>query len=409
MGNLLYLVHRIPYPPNKGDKIRSFHVLQDLAKKWKVHLGAFIDDPDDWKHVDELWKYCADVQLVSMKPLRSKFRSVSGLVFGKPLSIPYYYNRTMAAWVEEKFRNVEFDAILVFSSVMAQYVLSGPSASVLRVIDFVDVDSDKWRQYATGRAGIMRFIYKREAKKLLEFERRVASEFDMSLFVSEHEKHLFARLAPECAGRISSVNNGVDLKRYALDVDYRNPYQPPAEVVVFTGAMDYWANVDAVRWFVEEVWPRIHQARPNAQFYIVGSKPTEEVKVLGKISGVIVTGAVDDVRPYLAHAHVAVAPMRIARGVQNKVLEAMAMAVPVVTSPAGFEGIEADVGNELVVADNADRFVDEVLALFYGERRERLRHAGRRRIEMDYSWDRTLLKLDEVLRPRGYVSDLTDI
>lgn len=397
MGELLYLVHRIPYPPNKGDKIRSFHFLEHLSKHWNIHLGAFVDDPDDWRYAEELSKYCADVQLVELSPFKAKLGAVSALISGQALSIPYYYSAELAHWVEQRQREFDFDAVLVFSGAMAQYVMNDSWKRLPRVIDFVDVDSDKWQQYAESKRGVMRLVYQREANKLLEFERKVAAEFDASVFVSEHERAMFAALAPESANKILAVNNGIDLERYDLSLSFHNPYAEDAEVVVFTGAMDYWANVDAVVWFAKEIWPQVHKSRPKAQFYIVGSKPTENVKSLVQIPGVVVTGSVDDVRPYLAHALVAVAPMRIARGVQNKVLEAMAMAVPVVTTPAGYEGIEAVQGQELLVTESAEDFAREVLEMFSGMRRETVRMAGRKRIEENYAWEHTLQRMDAAL------------
>lgn len=397
MGELLYLVHRIPYPPNKGDKIRSFHFLEHLSKHWNIHLGAFVDDPNDWRYAEELSKYCADVQLVPLNSLKAKVGSVGAFFSGEALSVPYYYSNELAHWIEQRRREFKFDAVLVFSGAMAQYVMNDYWKALPRVIDFVDVDSDKWRQYAESKVGIMRFIYQREARKLLEFERKVAIEFDASVFVSEHEREMFAELAPECAEKIFAVNNGVDIGRYDLNLNFENPYATGVDAVVFTGAMDYWANVDAVLWFAKEIWPQVHKARSEARFYIVGSNPSENVKSLAQLPGVTVTGAVDDVRPYLAHARVAVAPMRIARGVQNKVLEAMAMSLPVVTTPAGYEGIEAIQGQELVVADSSEQFAKEVLDLFSGMRRETVRLAARKRIETDYTWEHTLQRLDAAL------------
>jgi sugar transferase (PEP-CTERM/EpsH1 system associated) len=397
VAELLYLVHRIPYPPNKGDKIRSFHFLEHLSKRWNIHLGAFVDDPNDWRYAEELSKYCADVQLVPLNSLKAKVGSVGALFSGQALSVPYYYSDELAHWIEQRRREFRFDAVLVFSGAMAQYVIDDSWKTLPRVIDFVDVDSDKWRQYAESKGGIMRLVYQREAKKLLEFERKVAEAFDASMFVSEHERQMFSELAPESAEKILAVNNGVDLGRYDLRLNFQNPYAEGVEAIVFTGAMDYWANVDAVVWFAKEIWPHVHKSRPKAQFFIVGSNPAENVKSLGLMRGVVVTGAVDDVRPYLAHARVSVAPMRIARGVQNKVLEAMAMAIPVVTTPAGHEGIEAVEGQDLVVADSPEQFALEVLDLFSGMRRETVRLAGRKRIEADYTWEHTLQRLDAAL------------
>lgn len=397
MRDLLFLVHRIPYPPNKGDKIRSFNILRHLAQHWRIHLGAFVDDAGDWQYVDALREYCVELHLRPLRPLQARLRSIAGFWQGEPLTVPYYHDSSMRAWVEDMRLRSGLDTVLVFSSAMAQYVIDGRWSSRRRVIDFVDVDSDKWRQYAQASRGPMGWVYRREASTLLEFERMVAARFDASAFVSAREAALFHGLAPESEGKITYFSNGVDLDYFDPDASYADPYQKDARIVVFTGAMDYWANVNAVEWFAHAIWPRIRQALPTAEFYIVGSRPTQRVQALGGLAGVHVTGSVADIRPYLAHAQVAVAPMRIARGVQNKVLEAMAMAIPVVTTTAGFEGIEADVGQDLLVRDDAEGFAAEVIELFRSDRREQIRQAGRRCVERNYSWDAALARLDGLL------------
>jgi len=259
----------------------------------------------------------------------------------------------------------------------------------------VDVDSDKWRQYAQSRSWPMSWIYRREAERLLRFERAAGAAFDATLLVSEEEAALFRRLAPEAAPRVHALRNGVDLAWFDPAVEHPSPYEGPGPHLVFTGAMDYWPNVDAVGWFVEEVMPRLRAGFPRLEFHVVGSRPTERVRELAGEPGVQVTGAVPDIRPWIAHADAAVAPMRIARGIQNKVLEAMAMARPVVVSPMGAEGIEAEAGRELLVAESGEAFAGALAGLLQdGKRAAALGRAARERVVAEYGWERTLPLLD---------------
>lgn len=365
MKDILFLAHRIPFPPNKGDKIRSFHLLKYLAESQRIHLGAFVDDPDDWRHIEEIQRYCAETCLLPLNPLSAKFRSLRGFVTGEALSIPYYADRRMSAWVEGVLGRTPVRAAFVFSSAMAQYVEN--HAATPRIVDFVDVDSDKWRQYAANKSWPASWVYRREADRLLAFDRRIAAQSAHALFVSEHEARLFAGLAPEAADRVRPLENGVDTDYFQPTSELPNPYPDAARVMVFTGAMDYWANVDAVAWFADAVFPEILRACPEARFYVVGSRPAAAVLALGRREGVTVTGAVKDIRPYLQYAHCAVAPLRIARGIQNKVLEALAMARPVLASPAAMEGIEVDGASlDARVAEGAEAWREAGLALLRG-------------------------------------------
>lgn len=398
MDDLLFLVHRIPFPPNKGDKIRSYHLLRHLNKNYRVHLATFIDDPEDWQHVGALRAMCADLYCAPLRPWAARLRSLGGLMRAEALSVPYYRHPGFARWVADKLSRVR--RALAFSSPMAQYLFdAGPQ--VRRVMDFVDVDSDKWRQYASSRHWPMSWLYAREAKRLLGYERRIATHFDAGVLVSQSEAALFRSLVPEAADRIAAVENGVDSDYFSPDRPYENPYRDDERVLVFTGAMDYWANVDAVRWFAEEVFPAVHAQNSAARFYIVGSRPDDAVRALAGRPGVIVTGRVPDTRPYLAHARAAVAPLRIARGVQNKVLEAMAMGKPVLASPQAMDGIATCPGLERLVTDSAATMAQMAAALLTGDEHAGLGPAGRACVLRHYSWEANLAHFDALLEAGG--------
>ncbi|HQC73456.1 MAG TPA: TIGR03087 family PEP-CTERM/XrtA system glycosyltransferase [Candidatus Competibacteraceae bacterium] len=392
MRDLLFLTHRIPFPPNKGDKVRSFHMLRCLARHYRVWLGTFIDDRDDWRHVDEVRRYCADLYCVPLDPRRAKLLSLRGLLSGEPLTLPYYRDAGLRAWVERVIAEQRIERALLFSSAMAQYLLGPEHAGLRRVMDFVDVDSAKWTQYAASKPWPLSWIYRREGMRLLAFERTVAAELDASVFVTAEEAALFRSLAPEIgAERVVAVANGVDTAYFDPARAYPNPYPAGERVLVFTGAMDYWANIDAVESFAREVFPTIRHACPESHFYIVGARPAAAVQRLAELPGVRVTGTVPDVRPYLAHARLSVAPLRIARGVQNKVLEALAMARPVVATPAALEGLVPAAELQGWAAREPAELARRVLTLLTDDAEgERLGRLGRAWVLRHYDWEGNL-------------------
>ncbi len=394
MDNLLFLAHRIPYPPNKGDKIRSYHFLKYLAAEFNVYLGTFIDDPHDWRYTQDVDALCAATCYQDLKPLPAKIKSLQGLLTGEALSLPYYKNAALQAWVDATINSQAITKVLIFSSVMAQFIR--PEHKVELVVDFVDIDSDKWRQYADKKTGIARWIYQREAQYLLAYERKLAGLAKTSLFVSEQEAALFKTLAPEASAKVGFVNNGVDTDYFSPDHVYVSPYAPAQDVLVFTGAMDYWANVDAVVWFATQVFPLLQGRYPWLRFYIVGSKPTKAVLELASNPAITVTGRVDDVRPYLAYARLAVAPLRIARGIQNKVLEAMAMAKVVVATTAAMEGIPYRSECSVCVSDDAQQMIDQLGGLLQNSAIPA--PCNREFVVSHFSWQQNIHQLAALLR-----------
>jgi len=403
MGNLLYLVHRLPYPPNKGDKVRSYHLLKHLAARHRVFLGTFVDDPQDEVYVGTVRDMCTDLHVARINPGMAKLRSLTGLLTRQALSLCYYRNAGLQAWVEQTLSDKKIDAIVVFSSVMAQFVEDRPGRVMpARLVDFVDVDSAKWTQYGADHRWPLSRLYRREGERLLAYERAVAANSKCSFFVTENEAALFKRLVPESAGLTHAMSNGVDADYFSPEPTRSSPFAnssvQPAEIpVVFTGAMDYWPNVDAVTWFVADILPDLLLKWPQIRFYIVGRSPTQAVQSLAS-DVVVVSGTVPDVRPYLQHAAVVVAPLRVARGIQNKILEAMAMARPVVASRSCVEAIDARLGEELISADSAEAFVSEInVLLLSAERAAAIGHAGRQRVLQNYSWPAHLAKIDKYL------------
>jgi len=393
MKNLLFLVHRIPYPPNKGDKIRSYNFLKGLSNDYNIHLAAFIDDAEDYQNIDKVEDLTASSFFVNLNPSLAKIKSLSGLITNKALSVPFYHNYKVQKWVDKTIRDNKIEKIFIFSSVMAQYVEKHQTDCV---IDFVDVDSDKWLQYSQKEKWPMNWVYKREAKTLLEFDSRVAKLAKMNIFVSQEESQLFTSLVDIDPKKVSFVNNGVDTEYFSVNESYNSPYNKPENIIVFTGAMDYWANVDAVTWFVREVFPIIKHQCASAQFYIVGSKPTKQVMYLASTEGVFVTGRVEDIRPYLRFSSIVVAPLLIARGIQNKVLEAMAMGKKIVATPQAIEGIKI-VDQEVYIEESAEDFAKQVLLLLGNTQTNLYVEENRQFVQKNFSWDASLKRLTHII------------
>lgn len=395
MKKLLYLVHRLPYPPNKGDKISSYNMLKYFSARWRVHLGTFIDDPEDWQHLSSVQEMCEDTCIQDLPRAKKITGSISGLLTGRSLSVAYYANRALQDWVKSSVERECPDAVLVYSGVMGQFVAENMPAQVPVVFNAEDVDSEKWRSYAASKSWPVSWLYAREAGKLLQFERKMAIATDVSMFISEDEAALFKRLAPESAHKTFHRKQGVDSNYFDPGHSFDNPYAGGEKPLVFTGAMDYWPNIEAVCWFCEHVLPALRDRDPQVLFCIVGMKPTEQVQRLAELPGVRVTGAVPDVRPYLHYALAACLPLRIARGIQNKALEAMSMMLPVLATGSAMTGIEQPPGTLSLVAEEADEMIELAVDLLAKPRQQN--RAGRECVIQNYNWDTNLKRLESVL------------
>ncbi|WP_448502271.1 TIGR03087 family PEP-CTERM/XrtA system glycosyltransferase [Sphingomonas sp.] len=381
-GETLFLAHRVPYPPDRGDKIRAWHLLRHLSARGRVHLAGFADDPRDLNHDTVLAEVCASHTVLWRGKAKGR-AAIEGLATGRPVSLAAFHDRAMRGHVRRLLAERPIDTIFVFSGQMAQYVPADWQGRFF--MDFCDVDSAKFAAFAERGPMTWRWLMRREARLLQAFEAATAARADASLFVSEAEAALFRKATS--AADVHAVENGIDCDRF-------DPATPPVEaarpLIVFTGQMDYAPNIEAVCWFAHEVLPAI-----QGHFAIVGRAPAAEVRALAN-QRVTVTGEVDDVRGWLAAADLVVAPLKLARGVQNKVLEAMAMARPVLATPAAAEGI--DHAGTLAVADSAGAFADTARAMLADRARsEALGRAARARVEARYGWDARLATLDALL------------
>jgi sugar transferase (PEP-CTERM/EpsH1 system associated) len=389
--SILFVAHRIPYPPDRGDKIRSWNILKALARLGTVHLACFADDEADAAHLEGL-RAALEGRLgeayVEIRRTGKAEAAVRALLARKPISLTLFDSDRMRAFVARLLAGDPAATVFAFSGQMAQFVPLGARL----VMDFVDMDSAKFDAYAR-QGGLLAPVHRREAERLFAFEREVAARAEVSLFVSDAEAALFRDRAALPGADVRALHNGVDLDFYDPGAVFARVPRAEGALLVFTGQMDYAPNVDAVTWFAEDVLPVV----PNARFAIVGRNPSDAVKRLAAHDRVIVTGAVPDTRGWIAAADAVVAPLRIARGIQNKVLEAMAMGRPVVATSAAFEGIEAVPGRDLLVADGAEPqgrairrlLSDSVLAATIGA-------AARQRMEA-YRWEARLAPLAGIM------------
>ena len=400
---ILFIGHRIPFPPNRGDKIRSHHVLKELARLAPVHVACLADDDADLAEEVELAAIARSYKLVRRaKPLA--LAGVQALARRKPVSLTAFYDAALAAYVRALVASGRIGTIYVFSGQMGQYVPSDFTGRL--IVDFVDVDSAKFAAYAQKRGPLLGWVDAREARVLRQVEAQLAARADISLFISEAEAALFrAGLTPEerdaCTVRV--IGNGIDTGLYdpGLVEPERRMHAATAPRLIFTGQMDYAPNVAGVVRVAQRILPLVRRAFPQASFHIVGRNPTEAVSALSLIDGVHVWGRVEDMRPWLRAVDIAVVPLEIARGVQNKVLEAMAMALPVVLTSAAASGIDATPGEHFVVAGSDAEIADALVALARDPAHARaLGEAARGFVLEQQSWQSALAPLAAMILGR---------
>jgi polysaccharide biosynthesis protein PslH len=400
---ILFLAHRTPYPPDKGDKVRSFNLLSHLAKRHELSLVYWVDDSRDLDHASYLRSLCKGLVIpVRLKRGLAMARALWALLTGRSFTEGYYGSVSFQHAVERTLSNGVFDAVFVFSSAVASYAKNIDSK--IKIIDFVDVDSDKWGQLAKVSPFPLSMLYRLEQKRLLDFDVEISRWASSSLFVSAAEAALFRQQGGK--GAIEFLANGTDLELRRLPVG-QMPFhtagregvrQPDGPRLIFVGTMDYYPNIDAVQYFAKEIFPLIRQQFPRAIFQIVGRSPTKAVRRLNHIDGVQVLGEVSEVRSYLLQADVSVAPMRIARGVQNKVLEAMAMGIPVVASPAAIQGIEVTDGEDVLTGASPEEFALKVTMLLTdAELRKAITKRAWNTMKQLYNWELIGTKLEALL------------
>jgi sugar transferase (PEP-CTERM/EpsH1 system associated) len=401
---ILVLSHRIPFPPNKGEKIRTYHQIQFLASRGHeiVVLSPYEGEAESG-FARELERELSIE--VMMFPLRAKWlRLLWGLATNRPLTVSYFYSSELQRAFDDLVASSKCDAVLCTSSAMASYVFRSEGLAKERglpgtrlIMDFMDLDSDKWNQYQANSALPMSLVYSREARLVSRLETDSYQAFDACFFVSANESLLFAEQLPE-SSKVRVMGNGID-----TDVFFPDPIRQVSghPVFLFTGVMNYRPNEDAVEWFVDAVWPSILSAWPEAEFIVAGMDPSPKIQQLGKIKGITITGFVQDIVPFYQKATVFVAPFRLARGLQNKILQSLACGLPVVTTSLGLEGINAKDGIDLLVADGEQEFITKIERLMTEPSLyRRLSENGPRLIQREHSWSSILRDLADAVEVR---------
>jgi sugar transferase (PEP-CTERM/EpsH1 system associated) len=386
---ILYVCRRVPFPPDRGDKIAAFNHIRRLAGHHELHVFCLGDGAADLDNISGLEAFAKSVTAAPVGELTIRLRALEALFTGQPLSVAALNEAKLHRAIRQKFAELRPDLIIVYSCNMAQFV--NFFAGVPRIMHFGDLDSLKWRQYAERSTPPLQWIYSMEEKRLLAYERYIAHAFSHALVHTEFEKRDFQRLIPGIP--VAVVGNGVDLDYFRPSSETKRPAS-----MVFTGVMDYRPNVDAVVWFCNDILPRVQSEIPGANFTICGSRPVRAVRRLARRSGVTVTGWVPDARPYLDRAELFVAPLRMARGVQNKLLEALAMGLPCVASTTARRGTELADGAGILAADDPAEFARHVVDLLQDDaRRAEMARRARAAAEANYRWEAQLSRLDQIV------------
>jgi sugar transferase (PEP-CTERM/EpsH1 system associated) len=384
---ILFLSQRVPYPPNRGDKITTWRLVERMKRAHHVRCIAFAHDEADFAAARELESKGIPTTAIRYADKWKKLSSLPLLLTSTPLTLGVYGSRELQAAVDELIPSC--DMAYAYSSSMGAFLEK--HAPKPRVMHFGELDSDKWRQYGERTSLPMSWVYAREHRTLLAFERRVARAFTENVLCTPLEQKIFEAAIPGASSTV--LRNGVDLGFYSP-----SKIGPEPAHLVFTGVMNYFPNADGCLWFVREILPLVREEFPAARLTIVGAQPTAEVRSLARTSGVAVTGFVNDTREWLTKAAISIAPLRIARGIQNKVLEAMAMGLPVVGTTSATQGVEGESGRDYLVADDAREFADAVRRLLREPSRAReVGRNARRFVEKNYDWEVVFRPLDDIL------------
>ena len=389
------LTQRFPYPPDRGDRIRSYHLLQFLTNHFQMTLGCTTHDPITTEHLAHVRRMVNDLFVGTIGRWTKYRRAAQSVAAGSSITEGYFHSPALAKYIRDSHANLPYDAIFVFCSSMFQYRQWSGLHQVPAVVDLVDADSQKWSQLAADSSGLKRHVYRLETARTTHLERAIASSATAIALASNQEADLFSATVGGAAAA-HGISNGVDTNYFRLPDTARSPLNSPIRLA-FTGVMDYQPNVEGMLWFCKHIWPLIIKHIP-AKLRIVGRRPTQAIRQLGNTAGIEVVGEVPDVRPYLDAADISISPLLLARGIQNKVLEAMASGLPTVVTSQSAEGIEADSGVHFQVADSASEFANAIVSLAKSpEKRQTMGAAARQLVKQQYSWPARLDKFRELI------------
>ncbi|MHB8493950.1 MAG: TIGR03087 family PEP-CTERM/XrtA system glycosyltransferase [Casimicrobiaceae bacterium] len=386
---ILCVTHRFPYPPDSGSKIRAFNMIRHLHAEHEVTVASIVRSDREAEDGGGIAAWCARYEMAQVRAPVQIARMIASLATSGTASSAYFHSDDLARRIRHLLATESFDLILVHSSSVAHYVAH--AEGIPKILDFCDMDSQKWLAYANFKPFPVNLGYRLEGVKLVAEEKRFARAFDMCTTATRTELETLTGYAT--GATVDWFPNGVDTEYFSPTGE---PYDP--DVISFIGRMDYYPNERCVRDFCRVAFPRIREQRPGARFLIVGADPTAAVRSLGKLPGVTITGSVPDVRPYLRRSAAMVASLAIARGTQNKILEAMATGVPVVTSSVAAGGVDADLGVHLLIADSAADIATATLGLMTDrQRRDELAVAGRSRVLSHHTWETSMRRFDEII------------
>lgn len=387
---ILFVCHRLPFPPKRGGKIRPFNIIRHLTESGhSVTVGSLARSPEELAEGQALKEYCDKLFVGQINPAAAVAHMVARLPTLMPSSMGNFYSRSLHREIREELQQTRYDLIFVHCSSAAQYIRSATGTP--SILDFGDMDSQKWLDYSTFRRFPLSTGYWLEGTKLCREERRLARRFDLSTCTTKAEVETLRGFA--AARQTDWFPNGVDAEYFSPTDD---PYDP--DQICFIGRMDYYPNQQAMLYFCSDVLQVIRAQRPATKLIIIGAEPSAAIRNLAEKPGVSVTGTVPDVRDYVRASALSVAPLAIARGTQNKILESMAMGVPVVCSKNAAGGVDAVPGQHLLVAESPDQYADNIIRLLESaDKRRDLSIAARQRVLSSHSWPASMMKLDAII------------
>lgn len=388
---ILFACHRVPYPPARGGKIRPFNMIQHLNRSHTIVVVSLAETEKELLESSDLKNYCSEV-IVEVLPVYKRWiQAFLALFKRKSSSVAYFNSSRLHRRVQQIVRERKFDVVMTHCSFAAQYLIDVPAKR--RILDFGDIDSAKWAAYAQCRKFPLSLGYALEAWKLRRYEKTLAESFGECTVTTSGELDEFRSFGlPNSCTLIPNGVNGEYYSPQAGGLEFKDG------IIVFVGRMNYYPNIDGIQYFVKEILPEIRRVLPNVELRVVGAHPPPAIRRLNKIPGIVVTGQVKDVRPFLRDAHVSIAPLRIARGTQNKILESMAMGIPVVSTQIASKGIQATAGKHLLVAESSREFTQKVLEVLQNpDLRQTLSKMGRQQVLEAHAWAQSMEILDKVL------------
>lgn len=383
------MTSRFPFPPIGGDKLRFFNILKFLSKNHKVYIICFSDGVVKPDRITPYRDYFAEINVVFLPRIQSYINCILGLLKGQPLQISYYKSKRMAELIKEKINQKKIDLIFVHLIRMAEYVKDIP---IYKILDMTDAQSLNYLRAMAHTTGKWSIIHRFEKDLVFDYEQKIWRYFCKTFVVSPVDQVYLKKFNKEF--NVEVLPNGVDIEKYPFKLNDHENTQ-----LCFLGNMRTFPNTDAAVWFAKEIFPLVKKEVPSAKFYVVGAEPSRQVLALKKLPDIIVTGKVESVNEYVWNSAVSVAPIRVGAGVQNKILESMALGTPVVTTSVGLEGIEVTKGKDILVADNPSEFAQAVVKILKDrDLRIKISKNARRLIEEKYTWENALRRLDEYLK-----------